>query len=110
YDRMLAGVEGLTTPRTLPGNEHVWHLYAVRVERDRDEILAELQAAGIGAGVHYPVPVHLQPAFRELGHGEGSFPVTERAARQILTLPLYPQITEAQQTRVAETLTKSIRR
>jgi len=108
YDRLLAGLDGLGTPRTLPGNEHVWHLYAVQVERGRDEVLAELQAAGIGAGVHYPVPVHLQPAFRELGYAEGSFPVTERAAGRILTLPLFPQLTEDQQTRVAETLAKAL--
>ncbi|MER8182950.1 DegT/DnrJ/EryC1/StrS family aminotransferase [Kitasatospora sp. NPDC094015] len=110
YDELLAGLDGLTTPRTLPGNEHVWHLYAVRVERGRDTVLADLQAAGIGAGVHYPVPVHLQPAFRELGHAEGAFPVAERAAAEILTIPLYPQITEDAQQRVAETLAKSLAR
>ncbi|GAA5008567.1 DegT/DnrJ/EryC1/StrS family aminotransferase [Kitasatospora paranensis] len=109
YDALLAGLAGVALPRTLPGNEHVWHLYAVRVERDRDAVLAELHAAGIGAGVHYPVPVHLQPAFRHLGHGEGAFPVTERAAGEILTLPLHPQITEDQQIRVAEVLAKAVR-
>ncbi|KDN83163.1 DegT/DnrJ/EryC1/StrS family aminotransferase [Kitasatospora cheerisanensis] len=110
YDKLLGGLEGVTLPRTAPGNEHVWHLYAVRVERDRDGVLAELQQAGIGAGVHYPVPVHLQPAFRQLGHAEGAFPVTERAAGQLLTLPLFPQLTEGQQVRVAETLAAAVRR
>ncbi|AUG79370.1 erythromycin biosynthesis sensory transduction protein EryC1 [Kitasatospora sp. MMS16-BH015] len=110
YDALLADLGGLTTPRTMPGNEHVWHLYAVRVERGRDEVLAALQAEGIGAGVHYPVPVHLQPAFSGLGHGAGSFPVTERAAGEILTLPLFPQITEDQQTRVVEALAKALTR
>ncbi|MGK4582705.1 DegT/DnrJ/EryC1/StrS family aminotransferase [Kitasatospora sp. HPMI-4] len=109
YDELLGGLAGISLPRTLPGNEHVWHLYAVRVARGRDEVLAELHAAGIGAGIHYPVPVHLQPAFRELGHAEGSFPVTERAAAEILTLPLFPQITAAQQERVAEVLVKALR-
>lgn len=110
YDALLADLDGVTLPRTLPGNEHVWHLYAVRIGggRSRDAVLAALQAAGIGAGVHYPVPVHLQPAFRFLGHDEGAFPVAEQAARELLTLPLYPQITEAQQTRVAETLAKAL--
>ncbi|WP_405011853.1 DegT/DnrJ/EryC1/StrS family aminotransferase [Kitasatospora sp. NBC_01539] len=108
YDALLAGVDGVTPPRTLPGNVHVWHLYAVRVGRGRDAVLAELQAAGIGAGVHYPVPVHLQPAFRHLGHGPGAFPVTERAAAEVLTLPLFPQITEDQQTRVVEVLAKAV--
>ncbi|MFI6443342.1 DegT/DnrJ/EryC1/StrS family aminotransferase [Kitasatospora sp. NPDC050543] len=108
YHELLDGVGGLRLPATLPGNEHVWHLYTVRIERGRGEVLAALRAAGIGAGVHYPVPLHLQPAFRDLGHGEGSFPVTERAARELLTLPLYPQITPAQQARVAEILTKAL--
>jgi len=108
YDKLLGGLDGVVLPRTLPGNEHVWHLYAVRVERGRDAVLAELQAAGVGAGVHYPVPVHLQPAFRGLGYGEGAFPVTERAAGEILTLPLFPQITEAQQTRVADALARAV--
>lgn len=111
YDALLGGVDGLTLPRTAPGNEHVWHLYAVRVGpgRDRDAVLAALHADGIGAGVHYPVPVHLQPAFRFLGHREGAFPTAERAARELLTLPLHPQMTEAQQTRVAEALMKALR-
>ncbi|MFD0565007.1 DegT/DnrJ/EryC1/StrS family aminotransferase [Kitasatospora saccharophila] len=110
YDKLLGGLDGIALPRTLPGNEHVWHLYAVRVERGRDAVLAALQEAGIGAGVHYPVPVHLQPAFRYLGHGEGAFPVTERAAGQLLTLPLFPQLTEDQQARVAEALAAALRR
>ncbi|WP_329489327.1 DegT/DnrJ/EryC1/StrS family aminotransferase [Kitasatospora sp. NBC_01246] len=110
YHRLLAGIDGLTPPRTAPGNEHVWHLYAVRIGpgRDRDAVLAALQAAGIGAGVHYPVPVHLQPAFRQLGHGAGAFPVAERAARELLTLPLHPHITAAQQERVVETLAEAL--
>ncbi|MEV7024349.1 DegT/DnrJ/EryC1/StrS family aminotransferase [Kitasatospora sp. NPDC093558] len=111
YDALLGGVDGLALPRTAPGNEHVWHLYAVRIGpgRDRDAVLAALHAAGIGAGVHYPVPVHLQPAFRFLGHREGAFPAAERAARELLTLPLYPQMTEAQQVRVAEALLTALR-
>ncbi|AXI79165.1 DegT/DnrJ/EryC1/StrS family aminotransferase [Peterkaempfera bronchialis] len=112
YHALLADLDTLTLPRTLPGNEHVWHLYAVRIHpgRSRDAILAALHEAGIGAGIHYPVPVHLQPAFRSLGHGPGSFPAAEQAARELLTLPLFPQITEAQQTRVAETLAKALTR
>ncbi|WP_405005923.1 DegT/DnrJ/EryC1/StrS family aminotransferase [Kitasatospora purpeofusca] len=111
YDGLLAGLDGITPPRTAPGNEHVWHLYAVRVGAGgarRDALLAALNAAGIGAGVHYPVPVHLQPAFRHLGHGEGAFPVAERAAAELLTLPLFPQITAQQQDRVVEALAKAL--
>lgn len=107
YDEMLADKEGAGLPRTLPGNEHVWHLYAVRVPR-RDDVLTRLRGAGIGAAVHYPVPVHLQPAFASLGHKAGDFPVAERAAGRLLTLPLYPQITAEQQTRVVEALTEAL--
>jgi dTDP-4-amino-4,6-dideoxygalactose transaminase len=103
YSALLADVEPVTLPRTLPGNEHVWHLYVVGVPR-RDEVLAALHAEGIGAGIHYPVPVHLQGAFADAGHAPGDFPVTERAAGEILSLPLFPEITEEQQERVAAAL------
>jgi dTDP-4-amino-4,6-dideoxygalactose transaminase len=103
YDDLLDGLLGVRRPATLPGNEHVWHLYVVRV-RDRDERLRQLHAAGIGAGVHYPVPVHLTPAMSGLGYATGSFPVSERAANQILSLPLFPGITPEQQERVVDIL------
>jgi dTDP-4-amino-4,6-dideoxygalactose transaminase len=109
YDALLADVPGVRLPRTAPGNAHVWHLYAVRVP-ERDKVLALLNEAGVGAGVHYPVPVHLQPAFRELGYAKGDFPVAERAAEEILTLPLYPQLTAAQQERVADVLAGALSR
>ncbi|MFI5531647.1 DegT/DnrJ/EryC1/StrS family aminotransferase [Kitasatospora sp. NPDC051853] len=109
YDALLGELAGVTLPLTMPGNEHVWHLYAVRIDGGRrDEVLAALNAAGIGAGIHYPVPVHLQPAFHHLGHPEGTFPVAERAARELLSLPLHPHLTEYQQTYVAETLAKAL--
>jgi dTDP-4-amino-4,6-dideoxygalactose transaminase len=103
YDELLDGVEAVGLPATLDGNEHIWHLYVVRVP-DRDIVLERLHAAGIGAGVHYPVPVHLQGAFASLGHSKGAFPVTETAASEILSLPLYPEITAEQQERVADAL------
>jgi dTDP-4-amino-4,6-dideoxygalactose transaminase len=108
YDALLAGLTGVTLPRTLPGNEHVWHLYVVRVP-ERDAVLARLHAAGIGAGIHYPVPIHLLGAFRALDYARGDFPVAERAAAEILSLPLFPEITPAQQARVAEALREALR-
>lgn len=108
YDDLLAGLGEVTRPRTLPGNEHVWHLYVVRVP-DRDHVLKELQAAGIGAGIHYPVPIHLAPAFAGLGYPEGSFPVTEQAAGQLLSLPLFAEISPGQQARVAAALKSALR-
>jgi dTDP-4-amino-4,6-dideoxygalactose transaminase len=107
YTELLADLEQVVTPAVLEGNTHVWHLYVVRV-RNRDDVLAALQADGIGAAIHYPVPVHLHPAFSFLGHGRGSFPVAEAQADEILTLPLYPGITADQQERVAAVVRRAV--
>jgi dTDP-4-amino-4,6-dideoxygalactose transaminase len=107
YDELLSGCDAVVRPRTLDGNEHVWHLYTVRVP-DRDRVLKELHAAGIGAGIHYPVPIHLTAAFEGLGYKQGAFPVTEHAARELLSLPLFPEITEAQQERVVSVLISAL--
>ena len=104
YDELLADLD-VTLPVTLEGNEHVWHIYCIRVAR-RDEVLAKLNEAGVGAAIHYPIPVHRTGAFAELG---GSFPNAEAAAPQILSLPIFPQITPDQQARVAEVLRAAIR-
>ena len=109
YDHLLDGTPGLRLPATLPGNEHVWHLYVVRVS-DRDEVLRHMQAEGVGAGVHYPVPVHLTPAMSELGYRPGRFPVSERAAGEILSLPIFPGITLRQQERVVDVVLGALRR
>jgi dTDP-4-amino-4,6-dideoxygalactose transaminase len=109
YDALLAGLDGLEPPRTLPGNEHVFHLSVVRV-RSRDDVLARLHADGIGAGVHYPVPIHLQGAFAHLGHARGDFPVAERAAEEILSLPMFPELSAEQQERVVASLRRALAR
>jgi dTDP-4-amino-4,6-dideoxygalactose transaminase len=103
YDQLLSDRVAVVRPRTLDGNEHVWHLYTVRVP-DRDRVLKELHAAGIGAGIHYPVPIHLTAAFAGLRHPQGAFPVAERNARELLSLPLFPEITAAQQEHVVSVL------
>lgn len=103
YDELLSDCDAVVRPRTLDGNEHVWHLFTVRVP-DRDRVLKELHAAGIGAGIHYPVPIHLTPAFAGLGYAEGVFPVAERTARELLSLPLFPEITATQQEYVISVL------
>jgi dTDP-4-amino-4,6-dideoxygalactose transaminase len=108
YDELLADVPGVRPSLTLPGNEHVFHLYVIRVA-DRDEVLARLQAAGIGAGIHYPVPIHLQGAFADLGHREGDFPHAEAAAREVLSLPIFPGITGDEQERVVAELRRALR-
>src|SRR5215207_1810437 len=101
YDEALAGVGDLVPPATVEGRTSARHLHVVRT-RHRDQLLAACRAAGIGAGVHYPVPLHLQPAWRHLGHAHGDLPVTEAWAAECLSLPLYPELTEARQDRVIE--------
>ena len=103
YADLLAGVDGVRVPRSAEGNVDAWHLYVVRVA-ERDAVLRQLNEAGIGAGIHYPVPVHLTRAYASLGLGPGSFPVAEKAATEILSLPLYPHITAAQQAQVVDAL------
>lgn len=107
YDELLSGLEGVELPLTLPGNEHVWHLYVVRVQ-NRDEVLKKLNASGIGAGIHYPVPLHLHGALSYLGYKEGDFPEAERAAAEILSLPMYPHLTAEQQEQVVDALRKAL--
>jgi dTDP-4-amino-4,6-dideoxygalactose transaminase len=93
YEDALAGAP---IQRAAPaGDDHVWHVYAVRV-RDRDAVRQELAARGVMTGIHYPVPVHLQPAYSDLGYGAGDFPVSEQLAREFLSLPIYPELTGAQ--------------
>jgi dTDP-4-amino-4,6-dideoxygalactose transaminase len=104
YFELLADVPGMRLPNPDPRNTDVWHLFVVQVE-ERNRILAELNAAGIGAGVHYPTPIHLTGAYAHLGHRRGDFPVAETAADRILSLPLYPHIGSDQQQYVADALT-----
>jgi len=101
YFELLAEVPGLRLPMPDPINADVWHLFVVQVD-ERDRVLSELNAAGIGAGVHYPTPIHLTGAYAHLGYARGDFPVSEAAADRILSLPLYPHITSEQQEFVAE--------
>ena len=107
YSELLAARPEVTLPVTLPGNRHVWHLYVVQVA-ERDRVLAELNAAGVGAGIHYPVPVHLHGAYVDLGHCAGDFPVAEAAADRIISLPLYPGITFEQQDWVVRQLVGAV--
>lgn len=100
YQELLAGVENLCLPREAKGRRHVWHVYAVRVAK-RDAILEKLAKVGIHCGIHYPVPVHLQEAYRGLGLGRGSFPVAERCADEFLSLPMFPELTAEQVAAVA---------
>jgi dTDP-4-amino-4,6-dideoxygalactose transaminase len=95
YGEALSGIDGLLLPTEPEGSESVWHLYVVRVS-DPVRLAAFLADRGIHTGRHYPEPVHLSPAYRNLGYAPGDFPVAETLAREGLSLPLYPGITEAQ--------------
>jgi dTDP-4-amino-4,6-dideoxygalactose transaminase len=99
-------VPAIRTPVVAAGNEHVYNQYTVRVRR-RDEVRARLEEAGIGTGVYYPVPLHLQQCFAELGYGGGDLPVTERAVHEVLSLPVFPELTTEQQAMVIEELTSA---
>ena len=99
YEELL-GPAGVTLPAVAPYAEHVYHLYVVQLP-DRDAALASLREQGIGAALHYPVPIHLQEAYSGRGYRPGSFPVTEAAAARVLSLPMYPELTLEQLERVA---------
>jgi dTDP-4-amino-4,6-dideoxygalactose transaminase len=95
YDERLAGIAGLALPKEQAGRRHIYHIYAVRTET-RDALRAHLEERGIASGVHYPIPLHLQPAYRHLGIPKGSFPVAERLAETFVSLPMYPEMEERQ--------------
>jgi dTDP-4-amino-4,6-dideoxygalactose transaminase len=108
YRELLGDVAGVRVPVTDPANDDVWHLFVVQVD-ERDRVLAEVKAAGIAAGIHYPTPIHLTGAYRPLGYRAGDCPVAEAAARRILSLPLYPHITPEQQHQVVASLLAAVK-
>jgi dTDP-4-amino-4,6-dideoxygalactose transaminase len=95
YNLLLGVLDGVVVPTDAADRGHVYHLYVVRL-KNRDAVLEELGRRGIACGVHYPKPVHLQKAYAELALGPGSFPVSERCARESLSLPMYPELTKEQ--------------
>jgi dTDP-4-amino-4,6-dideoxygalactose transaminase len=101
YDAGLRDIPDIITPATAPDQQHVYHVYALRVQQ-RDEVMRQLGDLGIGCGIHYPVPVHLQEAYRGLGYRPGSFPVAELISSEFLSLPMYPHLTRAQIGRVID--------
>lgn len=100
YNKFLAGLEGVTIPIAAGHGVHVYHLYVIRV-RERDQLMVALAEKGISCGIHYPIPVHLQDAYKALGLRSGSFPVAERCAQEILSLPMFPELTAQQVERVS---------
>jgi dTDP-4-amino-4,6-dideoxygalactose transaminase len=103
YSEGLAGVAGVRVPVVDPANEHIFHQYTIRADR-RDDLQAFLKARDIGTAVYYPLALHLQPCFAHLGYRRGSLPATERAMAEVLSLPIYPELSEAQQGWVVESI------
>ncbi len=107
YGAALRGTH-IITPKCRPNTTHVYHQYVIRIS-DRDELQAFLKSRGVGALVHYPVPVHLQPAYRGRLRGSDDLPHTERAAREVLSLPLYPELRESELQTVVESIRAFVR-
>ncbi|MBI4669124.1 MAG: DegT/DnrJ/EryC1/StrS family aminotransferase [Elusimicrobia bacterium] len=103
YKKLLSSINGLVLPREAQGSRHVYHLFSVRVEQ-RDRLKRYLDEAGIGAQIYYPVPLHLQEPFSSLGRQAGSFPVSEQLCREILSLPMFPEIKDREIRRAAKTI------
>jgi dTDP-4-amino-4,6-dideoxygalactose transaminase len=103
YNSLLSDVPGVRPPSELEWSRGIYHLYVVRVQQ-RDEIQRQLTERNIGTGLHYPIPLHLQEAYRHLGYAKGDFPVAEKVADEILSLPMFPHISKEQQQEVIESL------
>jgi dTDP-4-amino-4,6-dideoxygalactose transaminase len=101
YNHLLAQAEGITRPSEPSWSNAVYHLYVVRTS-DRDGLINHLKQAGIATGIHYPIPLHLQPAYRALNYKHGDFPAAECVSAEIVSLPMFPQLASHQQSRVAE--------
>lgn len=99
YDQKLRGISGIQLPQVAEGRTHVYHLYVIRCA-ERDALRDYLEKKNIGVGIHYPIPLHLQPAYRSLGYEKGVFPVAEKVARECLSLPMFPELVEEQVDRV----------
>jgi dTDP-4-amino-4,6-dideoxygalactose transaminase len=106
YTRELKGL-GVTLPKVMPSRDHVYQTYAIRV-KNRDKVMDALKQRGVTSLIHYPIPVHLQEAYADAGCKKGSFPVAERIADEILSLPLFPHMTEDQVKTVAQALKESL--
>lgn len=106
-DEGLAGVRGVIAPRERPGFRHVYHQYTLRIAHDRDGFQDRIRESGIGTAVHYPIPVHRQPLYEQLGYGEVTLPVSEAAARQVISLPVHPALSDSDLDRIVEATKKA---
>jgi len=106
YNELLDDIDDIIIPQKIDYCRHVYHIYAIRVT-DRDRKLDSLAAQGINCGIHYPIPIHLQAAYEHLGYTRGAFPESEAAAESVLSLPMFPELTEKQIQYIADSLLKT---
>jgi dTDP-4-amino-4,6-dideoxygalactose transaminase len=106
YDRLLVDAS-VQTPPQMPQARHVYHVYAIR-SAEREDLRRTLQSSGIQTGIHYPIPVHLQEGYRDLGYVAGEYPHAERAAREVLSLPIYPELSNTQVEQVAAVVHQNV--
>jgi len=95
YNRLLSGIDEIILPYEADYAKHVYHLYVIRTE-ERDGLREVLKSNGIATGIHYPIPLHLQPAYNHLGYKEGDFPITEKTSQEILSLPIFAELRDEQ--------------
>ncbi len=108
YDALLSKIDGITVPRVAKDCQHVYHQYTIRVS-NREKVQRSLADNGVGSTVYYPVPIHLQPIYGQLNYREGDLPETESAAKEVLSLPIYAELTDAQIQRIADALATAVR-
>ena len=106
YSTFLGADVNITLPFEPSWSRSIYHLYVIR-STERDKLQEDLSRSGINTGIHYPIPVHLQQAYRSLGFEAGDFPVAEAVAAQVLSLPMFPGLTAAQQERVVDAIRRS---
>jgi dTDP-4-amino-4,6-dideoxygalactose transaminase len=109
FDRIFDGIAEIVRPVAAANVRHVYHVYAIRIQ-ERDEMIRILDEKGIGSGVHYPVPIHLQEAYHSLGYQRGAFPIAEKCAAELISLPMFPELTPAQVQLVGQAVIESVAR
>jgi len=108
YNQLFRDVEGIVVPKEMPYAKHVYHLYVIRV-KEREKLQHYLDENGVASGFHYKYPLHLQKAYQHLGHKKGDFPVTEKVMKEIISLPMYPELTKEQIEYVAHHVIKFVK-
>jgi dTDP-4-amino-4,6-dideoxygalactose transaminase len=104
YFSILSAIPGITPPSSLEGGRSVWNQYTIRVHENRDQLKSDLLAKGVNSMIYYPIPLHLQPVYKSLGYQPGQLPESDRAAAQVLSLPMFPELSQDQQDQVIYSL------